>query len=481
MSNTSQNMRWPIHLQLLVPMVAAVLLASFLATAIMAWWIASRVRTDQRESLRRVVQTLGDATFPLNERVLRQMRGLSGAEFVLMTSHGRLQESTLPVERNLGELTAIAQSRAAGAGPDFRVSENGTVPLNAAEDVITLDGRNYLVDFVNITHRPHFTEPATFFILYPEDELTARIHQAVYPALIAGIVAAVAAVALATWLARRFVRPIRRLAAHTAEIAQGHFASMPPSPHNDELRDLADSINHMAAQLADYEQQVRHSERLRTLGQLGAAMAHQLRNAATGGRMAIELHRRDCPQGERDESLEVALRQLRLMESYLRQFLAIDESTPSARSPVDAAALVEKVLGLLRPSCIHAGVDLQWTPPAELPWLEGDADSLGQLVTNLIRNALDAAVSGPDPKVIIKLDQSPDGRGRLRVFDTGPGPALSVSEQLFNSIVTTKPDGFGLGLFVARQIAERHDGHLDWRREDEMTCFTFEFPLKAKN
>ena len=101
---------------------------------------------------------------------------------------------------------------------------------------------------------------------------------------------------------------------------------MPVARRNDELRNLAESINRMAGQLANYERQVRRHERLKTLGQLGASMAHQLRNAATGGRMAIELHRRDCPRATSDNSLEVALRQLLLMESYLRQFLTIEES-----------------------------------------------------------------------------------------------------------------------------------------------------------
>ena len=82
------SMRWPIHLQLLVPMVSVVLLASLLATAITASWIALRVRIEQRESLRRVVKTLGEAAFPLTENVLAQMSGLSGAEFVLTTPQG---------------------------------------------------------------------------------------------------------------------------------------------------------------------------------------------------------------------------------------------------------------------------------------------------------------------------------------------------------------------------------------------------------
>ena len=293
------------------------------------------------------------------------------------------------------------------------------------------------------------------------------------------LIAAVIAVAIATWLARRFARPIRTLVAQTATIAQGDFTPMAVARRNDELRDLAESINHMTAQLADHQRQVRHNERLRTLGQLGASMAHQLRNAATGGRMAIELHRRDCPNGPSDESLDVALRQLGLMESYLRQFLSFGQPAPAVRRRVGIASLVEEVLSLVRPSCVHAGIDLQLTAPAEPIELEGDPESLRQLVTNLILNAVDAAVSGQSaaPRVLIDVARESAEGGSIHVRDTGPGPAPSVRDQLFHSFVTTKPDGFGLGLFVAQQIAERHGGRLGWQREGEMTCFVFEFPL----
>ena len=457
--------RWPIHRQLLVPMVSVVLLASFLATAITAYWAASRVREEQRESLRRVAKTLGEGAYPLTKQTLLQMHGFSGAAFVLLSAQGRVQETTQTLKQsNAEELARIGDAHAAGQKP------------------ISLDDRNYLVESVALDRRSHFAEPATLFILYPEDQLTLRIRQAVYPALLAGVIAAAVAAACATWLARRFGRPVRTLVARTATIAQGDFTPMPVPDRNDELRDLAESINRMTAQLADYEQQVRHNERLKTLGELGASMAHQLRNAATGGRMAIELHRRDCPQGENDESLDVALRQLRLMEAYLRQFLSFGDASgaaPAVSERIELASLVEEVLSLVRPSCIHAGVELQFIAPASPLYLQGDSDGLRQLTTNLILNAIDAAVAGPatPPRVQVEIASHPAG-GLLRVRDTGAGPPESIQNQLFHSFVTTKPDGFGLGLFVAHQIAQRHGGRLQWRREDDWTCFEFEFPLE---
>ncbi len=472
------GIRWPIHRQLLVPMVSVVLLAAVLATAITAFWIARRVRSDQVENLHRVTTTLGESAFPLTEPVLLQMKGLSGAEFVLVGADGRLRESTLPVERDWLASLARAADTSEAEGRRRRV--------------VSLGPRDYLVDSVGVGGRYHPADAATLWILYPEDQLVSRVYQAVLPALIAGLVAAAVAVAIATWLSRRLARPMARLAARTAAIAQGDFTPLPAGRRNDELGDLIESINRMAEQLADYERRVRRQERLKTLGQLGASMAHQLRNAATGGRMAIELHRRQCAFGGDDESLDVALRQLRLMESYLRQFLAIGAPAPEAPQRVNVALLVEEVLGLVRPSCVHAGIELRFNPPEEPLFIRGDPESLRQLVTNLVLNASEAAggagtspvqaehgqaTNDTRPRVWVEVAGNSEREGSIRVFDTGPGPSPEVRRQLFDSFVTTKPDGFGIGLFVARQIARRHDGRLHWRREAEATCFSFDFPL----
>ncbi|MEN6450074.1 MAG: HAMP domain-containing sensor histidine kinase [Thermoguttaceae bacterium] len=474
------GVRWPIRRQLLVPMVAVVLLAVLSATAITALWIADRERRDEAKNLRRVAQTLGNAPFPLTGSVLWQMKGLSGAEFVLIDPQQRAEESTLRLERSwLEQLASVARS--APKRSELITAQRTRAGGGTDQTSVTLGQRDYLVVIVDVPDRLRKGAASRLLILYPEDELAARVRQAVYPALLSGLVAACVAVAIASWLARRLARPIGSLVGRTAAIAQGDFTPMPLGRRNDELRDLAESINRMTEQLAGYEREVRHNERLRTLGKLGASMAHQLRNAATGGRMAIELHRRECPGGEKDESLDVALRQMRLMESYLRQFLSIEPSSPAIESRVDMSRLVSDVLALVRPSYVHAGIELQFVAPSTPICLDGDPESLRQLVTNLVLNAADAAVAGgaTPPQVRVEIDRDEKGRGTIRILDTGRGPDPTVCDRLFDSFVTTKPDGFGLGLFVARQVAERHGGQVRWRRDGEWTCFSFEFPTDA--
>lgn len=65
----------------------------------------------------------------------------------------------------------------------------------------------------------------------------------------------------------------------------------------------------------------------------------------------------------------------------------------------------------------------------------------------------------------------------LEIRDSGPGPKAEVAERLFEPFVTGKPEGVGLGLAVARQIAETHGGGIQWRRENGTTCFRIELPL----
>ena len=322
------------------------------------------------------------------------MSGLSGAEFVLLDRRDALQASTLPL--NADDLEQLRNIR----------NEDELSSDLAGRPTMSLAGRSYLSQRVPVAGRDPVTRAGSLVVLYPEDRWSAVMRQAAYPAFTTGAVATVAIVLVTTVLAHRFVRPIRQLGDRAAAIARGDFRPTAVWRHDDEIRDLAVSINRMSEQLGQYEVQVRRHEQLRTLDQLGAGMAHQLRNAATGGRMAIELHRRECDAGPSSESLDVALRQLRLMESYLQRFMALGRDAAMAAEIVCLATVVEDALSLVRPTCVHAGIELEYLPPVEPLHVRGDPEALRQLTVNLAINAVEAAgrQNSGRPRISVALE-----------------------------------------------------------------------------
>ena len=145
---------------------------------------------------------------------------------------------------------------------------------------------------------------------------------------------------------------------------------------------------------------------------------------------------------------------------------------------VSLAAVVEDALELVRPACSHAGVELVYSKPDAAILIYGDPQALHQLTVNLVLNAAEAAAGQKDrpAKITVDLARMGEDRAALHVRDSGPGPAEDVARRLFEPFVSGKPEGTGLGLFVARQVAEAHHGTIAWRRENDMTCFTVEFP-----
>ena len=405
-------MRRPIQIQLLLPFLSVVLLAIVLACVTIAYLGTTRARNQQEENLRRVVGTLTEAAFPLTDRVLRQMSGLSGADFVVLDDENRIQGSTLRLTPEEGaSLTRL---------PGVDRLEN-----LAARAVVTLAGRTYLGGRVAVARRGS-GRPGSLVVLYPEDQWGRVAREAAYPALFSGAIAAVAVMLLTTVLARRFVRPIQQLGNQTAAIASGQFRPVDVGRRDDEIRDLAVSINQMTEKLSRYEDEVRRSERLRTLGQLGAGMAHQLRNAATGARMAIELHRRECPAGQSDEVLGVAMRQLRLMESYLQRFLTLGRGRPLPHQRLRLSGLLEDACGA-GPAGLRRRrrIELQWPKCAEPLEVLGDPEALQQLLVNLVLNAIEAAGRQGDSPAASDRGAGPQdvrpravARGRFR-----PGPS----------------------------------------------------------
>ena len=465
-------MRWPLKYQIMIPMSCLVVTTLILLSVANAWLAGRRVRQQIETQLRDIAETLTRSAFPLTGAVLAQMRGLSGVDFLVAAEDGTLIASSgdepVPVEI----LAQPERSLPREITLSSRVRVNDSTFFHAAL----------------LLQRPFAHEEEGYLhFFYPEVNYQQAWWDAVLPPFLLGISALFLLVLLSLAIAQRVTRPIRRLRDGLEQIADGKFAQVIIPPRNDELQDLAVSVNRLAEKLSRYEEQVRRAERLRTLNQLGGGMAHQLRNSVTGCRMAVDLHRLGCPQRDNEE-LSVAIGQLEEMEGYLQRFLALGKQQETPRTLVEISELVARLLPLVELRCWHLKVELDWFPPSFMAHVHGDPDALGQMLLNLLMNAMEAAaephwgVTGEkqSPRVKVRVEMESASSVRLEVCDSGPGPAVEIRDKLFEPLVSGKRDGAGLGLPLSREIALSHGGSLTWERRDEMTCFRVILPLIEK-
>ncbi|MFL5339197.1 MAG: sensor histidine kinase [Gemmataceae bacterium] len=446
-------MRWSVRYQILGPLFLLLLGL----VGVCAWTAQDSARSARRHITAQVtgnIHTLSEATFSLNPHVLDMMKGLSGAEYVLIEPSGRR------VATVAGELPELPT-----AVPPAQALADATLGSR-----VQVGGHAYFARGVAL-RPPHPDSGSTLYILYPESLLNDAIWQAVRPTLVLGATVGLAALGLTLVAAQRLVSRVRDLERRTRQIAAGEFSPMPLPRRDDELRDLAQSVNDMAARLAQLQDAVSRSERARLLGQLSGGLAHQLRNAVTGAKLAVQLHAQSCAGGD-GEALEVAERQLSRMSADLQRFLDIGRDG-GKRVACSLPALISDAVSLLRPQCRHAHIDLRWQPPEKELWTTGDAGQLGHLVLNVVSNAVEAA--GPGGSVEVQLGR--DGStAKLEVRDNGPGPAPEIAARLFDPFVTGKDEGIGLGLAVAKQVADAHGGRIAWRRDDGRTVFEVRLP-----
>lgn len=442
--------RWSIRYRLFVPLALLMLGV----VGISAWSaIASARQAEERIAAqnRRVSETLRDLGLSPNKHILQRMKGLSGAEYLHIDADGS-RRSTF-ADPNISLSREILEQPA-----DEREEHLLGLPIE-------VEGQRY-----RCSRLPE-KSGGTYFIFYPEASLNQAIRDAIRPSLVFGLGGGLAAVLLMVLIGQGLVGRLRALERRTRQIAGGDFSPMPLPRQNDEMRDLAQSVNEMAERLAKFQETVQKSERLRLLGQVSGGLAHQLRNSVTGAKLALQLHLADCSQSD-DESLQVTLRQLNLMEANLRRFMNLGKHETSQRTRCSLATLIEEVLTLYRAQCKHAQIEVQFNRGSEPLELEGDAEQLRDLFMNLIGNAIEA--TGPVGRVEITMGSDPNRF--VEIADTGPGPPPAIAERLFEPFVTGKPEGIGLGLAIARQIAEEHGGTISWRRASGKTIFRIQWP-----
>jgi signal transduction histidine kinase len=454
------NVRWSIRNQILVPFVVVVLLAVMAMTAVAAILAARQRDAQTLAQLQNIAATLAHTSVPYTSPILEKMRGLSGAHFIAFDAKQHVIATTLPAGTMLPD--------------DIDASVHGQ-RLESLADHPTLVLNDTRFFLARMEPRSDASVRA-LLVLYPEESWSRDRWNAALPPLTVGGSAVLLTAAVSGWLAQRFSQRIRMLQEQVAAIAAGDFSEISPGGRQDEIQELVTSVNSMSSQLREMQHKIRTSERTRLLTQLAGGLAHQLRNAVTGARMALQLHQRRCTSAPNDKSLSVALRQLALTETQVRGLLSLSRGEQGRPAACDVNQLVDEIASLLQPTCEHAHVTLNLVPDAVACSVRADLESLRAAVLNLVTNAIEAA--GVGGLVTVTTVRS-SGTICIEVADDGHGPQGPVVDSLFEPFVTTKAEGVGLGLALARQVALDHGGNLSWKREAECTIFRLTLPADS--
>jgi len=284
-----------------------------------------------------------------------------------------------------------------------------------------------------------------------------RPVQALASALAAGTIVWLAGILVATgYLARTFTRPLRRLTDFTDRVASGDLSGRVEVGTRDEIGRLADSFNHMTAEVAAHREAIVRAEKEAAWREMARQIAHEIKNPLTPMRLSVSLLRRAHREGNAewprllDRSADTILRQIDALER-----IAADFKTFAGEPRREPARLS---LGRVARECLelYEGMSgeraIRVDPPEKDGEILGDPDEVRRLLINLLDNAFEAA--GEGGRVGVHIERSPD-RVRLVVEDDGPGLPPEARRRLFEPYFSTKTTGTGLGLAICRRIA--HD------------------------
>ncbi|WP_449125430.1 sensor histidine kinase [Pseudomonas viridiflava] len=222
------------------------------------------------------------------------------------------------------------------------------------------------------------------------------------------------------------------------------------------------------------------SAKLAALGQMSAALAHEINQPLTAQRMQLATVRLLLDQGRIEEACKALIpvdQQLTRMAALTGHLKTFARKSPAGlRERLDLATVVDQALLLLEPRLHEEHVEcvLQLSRPA---WVRGDAIRLEQVLINLLRNALDAMRGRTPARLEIRIEPL-EGQWRLSVVDTGEGIAPENLNSIFDPFFTTKPvgDGLGLGLAVSYAIIHELGGQLSAENHGNGAVFWFSLP-----
>ena len=240
---------------------------------------------------------------------------------------------------------------------------------------------------------------------------------------------------------------------------------------------LKERVEEATSEIREQQNELIKSERLATIGEFAAHIAHEIKNPLSGITVALELMKSKADDNEQQQSITDVLKEVKRLDRILKDLLHLSIPKEMDLRLADPNDVVERSVLLVSPAAEEKGVtiDTNLMCSGEYPI---DYEKCQQVVINLLINGLDA-VAANEGKVSVETENV-NGDVHIRVSDTGRGIKPEEMEKVFEPFYTSKKQGTGLGLAISKKIVEAHEGRITVSSElGKGTTFTVVLPAKA--
>ncbi len=304
----------------------------------------------------------------------------------------------------------------------------------------------------------------------------------------------VLAISLSLFLTHFVTDPIQDLIG-TMERAEQGLEVRAEVKSADDIGRLSETFNSLLTKLESarssverlHYEQMKRADRLASIGEMAAGIAHEIKNPLAGIAGDIQLIKKDMLVGDQKNAVLIeVLSQVERMDKAVRNLLSFARPPEPKMTLVDINELIGKLLDFLAPQFAKNAIVAERRLAAGLPWLTLDPDLLQQALINIALNAIQAMPEGGkfivETKATVSSDDKP-GTVEIVFSDTGKGIAPENLGRIFGPFFTTRQQGTGLGLAITQRIIEQHNGEISVSNGPEkgaVFTITFPYPLAKK-
>jgi len=284
--------------------------------------------------------------------------------------------------------------------------------------------------------------------------------------------AALASVLLTLLVIHNLQGGVRKIEGGLRGLEQNLASQIDSKSDPEEIQRIAHAINRLGLALKEnierekqIEGQLRHAERLASLGRLVAGVAHEVRNPLATIRLRVQMCRRDSENPHVKESCAVALEEIERLNGMVNRLLNFARPVQLHCEPADLRSLIEERMDSFREWAQRRGITLNTESLRSNVSLPLDKNRMAQVFDNVIQNAIEAMSEGGGTLSVILAPRPNlinDGNGVCVEFrDTGKGMNSAVIRHVFDPFFTTKPSGTGLGLSICHELVQAHGGDIE--------------------